>query len=269
MRGKGGRRATGRAPTVPAGGAPAPPATALLTTTLLTTALLTLSGCAGGAEASSGAAPAPLGATAPVVQPAPEPATSASPSEGPRGQGGRASRTLRRPDGSLRVVEVEQGFTVDLPRGFVRIPSQAALDAVLRGPAPVATRLRTALAAAAPGAPGPGRLLAVDPARGTVITVLTTPAGAADGADLAGQAGAIRGQLENALGTRVSVTTLRVDGEPAVRGQAQVRSGRAAVRLTDVYTVHAERFYTVAVGEAGRAEPALVPQLLASMHFLP
>jgi hypothetical protein len=237
---------------------------------VLAVVTLPASGCSVGGRPAAAASTS----TGPV-QPAPgseqqvDPAASPG-GTSPRGQGGRASRTLRRPDGSLRVEDLENGFTVDLPRGFTRVASKAALDTTARTGS---TRLRAALAATAPDTPRlSGPLLVVDPARGLAVTLLTTPAGGTgidlDGADLTGQADAIRDQLQNALGVRVTMTTIQVDGEPALRGQAEVRAGGLGVRLTQVYAVHGNRFYTATFGEGGTRDPAVVARILASLHYL-
>jgi len=152
-----------------------------------------------------------------------------------------------------------------LPRGFARVASRAALDATARtGSAP----LRAALTATAPGTPRlSGPLIAVDPARDLVVTLLTTPADGAgvdlDGADLTGQANAIRDQLQNALGARVTMTTIQVDGEPALRGQAGVRADGLPVRLATMDACRLEVGRRAAQIIAGRnADPAIEPEVV-------
>jgi hypothetical protein len=228
---------------------------------------LLLAGCGDGSGAST-AGSSPVSASsggAQVISSPSGPITSSGVASGTATATVKPSTgSVKQSDGSLRVTDAENGFQLTLPRGYLRVTSKSELAAIGKAGSKV---LKGSAAAAAATFTEHVELFAINTLSGSTINVVTTPSGGSTTDDLVGQADSLKAQVAGGLGAKqITMTTIKVDGDPALRANATLVNGGKTITLTQIYAVHGDNVYITTFGGPTASEK-VITSVTGSLHY--
>jgi hypothetical protein len=228
-----------------------------MSTALLVLVVLSLSGCA--------SAPVDTGGVKPWVPPA----TSATAGHKP----GVAGPAPAQAAGSTVVTDPENGFSVTLPAGYVRITDKAQLDSLMKAASKRAgAKIKAAMAQY--GSLGSRarvfaiRIGATDFADN--LNILVMPAAGADAEHFGDLYDQLRPTLEKQLGATITGHKVEaVAGTKALRIEYRLPVGQQSVRGTQVYLLHNGRVLVSTITQsAATGSAAEANMIVDSLRFI-